>query len=180
MGKKIQYYKNKYSDYFLFCEDESTFLYDSISRKVWVLKGRKYRRLVTGSHQKVHAYGFLSEEGKRMFTLRKNLNAEEFLKVLSKFLYEFKRAILILDKATWHKKSKKVQKYLKKHRRELKIIWLPTGCPEMNPVEECWNQAKEEVNGGRIHESLEVMKKELRYFLKYTYFKQNMVEYLRP
>jgi len=50
----------------------------------------------------------------------------------------------------------------------------------MNPVEECWRQAKEEVNGGRIHKSLEVMKNELRIFLKYTNFKQDMVEYLRP
>ena len=115
-----------------------------------------------------------------MFSLRKNLNGEEFILVLSKFLQKFKRAILILDKAPWHKKSKKVQRYLKKHRRELKIIWFPTGCPEMNPVEECWRQAKKEVNGGRVHESLEVMKKELRYFLKYNNFKQDMVEYLRP
>ncbi len=145
-----------------------------------MLKGTKYRRLVTGSHQKVHAYGFLSENGKKMFTLRKDLNAKEFLKVLSKFLHKFKRAILILDKASWHKKSKKVQRYLKKHRRELKIIWFPTGCPEMNPVEECWRQAKDEVNGGRIHESFEVMKNELRHFLRYANFKQDVVEYLRP
>jgi len=115
-----------------------------------------------------------------MFTLRDKLNGEEVIKVLSKFLNKFHRAILIWDKATWHKKSKKVQKYLKKHRRELKIIWFPTGCPEMNPVEECWNQAKDEVNGGRIHKSLEVMKDKLRHFLKYTDFKQNMGRYLRP
>ena len=180
MGKKIWYYKDKYPNQPLFCEDESTFLYDSISRKVWVLKGNEYRRLVTGSHKKVHTYGFLSENGKKMFTLRNNLNAKEFLKVLSKFLHKFKRVTLILDKAPWHKKSKKVQKYLKKHRRELKIIWFPTGCPEMNPVEECWRQAKEDVNGGRVHKSFEVMEKELRYFLKYNDFKQDMVEYLRP
>lgn len=145
-----------------------------------MLKGREYRRLVTGSHKKVHAYGFLSENGKKMFTLRKNMNAEEFIKVLSKFLYKFKRAILILDKAPWHKKSNKVKKYLKEHRRELKIIWFPSGCPEMNPVEECWRQTKGEVNGGRIHESFERMVKELRYFMKYTEFKQNMGKYLRP
>ena len=50
----------------------------------------------------------------------------------------------------------------------------------MNPVEESWRQAKEEVNGGKIHKSFEVMKKELRYFLKYTDFKQDMGKYLRP
>lgn len=180
LEKKIRYYKNKYPDHFLFCQDESTFLYDSISRKVWVVKGTKYRRFVTGSHEKVHAFGFLSEKGKSMFTLREKLNGEEVIKVLSKFLNKFHRVILIWDKATWHKKSKKVQTYLNKHRREIKIIWFPTGCPEMNPVEECWRQAKEEVNGGRIHKNLEVMKKELGHFLKYTDFKQDAGKYLRP
>ena len=50
----------------------------------------------------------------------------------------------------------------------------------MNPVEESWRQSKEEVNGGRIHKNLEVMKKELGYFLKYADFRQNMGKYLRP
>ena len=115
-----------------------------------------------------------------MFSLRKNLNGEEFILVLSKFLNKFKRAILILDKATWHKKSKKVRKYLKKHRGELKIIWFPTGCPEMNPVEECWRQSKKEVNGGRIHKDFETMKKELKSFFRKTKFKQDMRKYLCP
>ena len=50
----------------------------------------------------------------------------------------------------------------------------------MNPVEECWRQAKEEVNGGRIHKSFEVMEKELRYFLRYAEFNQDVGKYLRP
>lgn len=143
-----------------------------------MLKGTKPRRLVTGSHEKGHAYGFMSESGKRMFLIRDELNGKEVIKVLSIFLWKFKRAILVLDKASWHKKSKKVEAYLKKNRRRLKIIWLPTGCPEMNPVEECWRQAKKEVNGGRIHKNLKTMKRELRKFLRYTNFTQDMRKYL--
>lgn len=113
-----------------------------------------------------------------MFLIRDELNGKEVIKVLSIFLWKFKRAILVLDKASWHKKSKKVEAYLKKNRRRLKIIWLPTGCPEMNPVEECWRQAKKEVNGGRIHKNLKTMKRELRKFLRYTNFTQDMRKYL--
>lgn len=145
-----------------------------------MLKGTKYRRYTTGSHQKVHAYGFLSKNGKKMFALRNKLNAKEFLNVLSIFLHKFKKVILLLDKAPWHKKSKKVQRYLKKHRRELKIVWFPTGCPEMNPIEECWRQAKGEVNGSRVHKSFEVMVKELKYFMRYNNFRQDVGKYLRP
>lgn len=155
-------------------------MYDSVSRKVWVLKGTKPRRFVTGSHMKVHAFGFISEKGKWMFHLRPELNATEFVKMLSAFLHKFHRVILVIDKAPWHKRSNRVREYLKKHRREIKVIWFPTGCPEMNPVEECWRQAKKEVNGGRVHKRFEAMKKELRHFLKYNEFKQDVVKYLSP
>ena len=107
------------------------------------------------------------------------MNAKSFLKSIYKLRKRFGRIILIIDRAPWHR-AKKVQRYLHKHRREIKIIWFPRGCPEMNPVEECWRQAKIEVNGGRVHESFEIMKKELMLFLKHKEFKQDMVKYLRP
>jgi transposase len=165
-------------DFKIVCEDESTFLYDSISRKVWVQKGVKPRRLVTGSHKKIHIFGFLSEDKKKMFVSDKKMNAETFLRSMYIARKRFSKMILICDRAPWHR-AKKVQKYFEKHRREIEIIWFPRGCPEMNPVEECWRQAKKEVNGGRVHESFEIMKKELRNFLRYNEFKQDMRKYLR-
>lgn len=115
-----------------------------------------------------------------MFMQSKNINSAEFMKALPQILYRFKKIILILDKAPWHYKSKRVQSYLRKNRDNIKVAWLPTGCPEMNPVEECWRQAKNKVNGGRIHKDFETMKKELRYFLKTNQFNQDMRKYLRP
>jgi len=170
--------KRKHPDFNLFCEDESTFLYDSTSRKVWVQKGIKPKRFVTGLHKRTHIFGFLSEDKKKVFISDNKMNAASFLKALYK-VKRFGKIILIIDRAPWHR-AKKVQKYINKHRKELKIIWFPRGCPEMNPVEECWRQAKREINGGRVHESFEVMKKELRHFLRYHEFKQDMVKYLRP
>ena len=171
--------KRKHPDFKLFCEDESTFLYDSVSSKVWVQKGIKPRRFVTGLHKRIHIFGFLSEDKKKMFMSSNKMNATSFLKAIYKMRKRFGKSILILDRAPWHR-AKKVQKYFSKHQRELKIIWFPKGCPEMNPVEECWRQSKREVNGGRIHESFEAMKKEIMRFLKYKEFKQDMVKYLRP
>ncbi len=155
-------------------------MYDSISRKVWVQKGSKPRRTVTGLHAKTHIFGFLSQDKKKMFMSSNKINAKQFLKAIYKIKSRFKKIVLILDSAPWHKKSKKVQAYFKKNRREIKIIWLPMGCPEMNPVEECWRQAKIEVNGGRVHENFEKMNEELKHFLKYHEFKQDMGRYLCP
>lgn len=142
-------------------------------------KGSKPRRIVTGLHKRTHIFGFLSSDKKKMFISSNKMNSKSFLKSLYKMRKRFGKVILIIDRAPWHT-AKKVQRYFRKHRREIKIIWFPKGCPEMNPVEECWRQAKREVNGGRVHESFEVMKKELKHFLRYNDFKQDMGRYLRP
>lgn len=177
--KKILYYKRRYPDYPLTCEDESTFIYDSVSRKVWAIKGRIPKRFVTGSHKKIHVFGFFSEKQGRLFKQNDKLNSDGVLKALYAAKYKFGKMILIVDRASWHR-SKKVRAYFEKNRREIKVIYLPVGCPEMNPVEECWRQAKKEVNGGKVHKSFDAMRKELRNFLKYKKFNQDAVKYLRP
>ncbi|MDP2947049.1 MAG: winged helix-turn-helix domain-containing protein [Nanoarchaeota archaeon] len=71
---------------------------------------------------------------------------------------------LLVPRPTFWQRAKKVNNFFEKYRREIKVIWFPRGCPEMNPVEEYWRQAKKEVNGGRVHDSFEIMKKELKNF----------------
>jgi transposase len=87
--------------------------------------------------------------------------------------------ILVEDKSTYHYKSKIIKKYYKDHKDEIKPVWFPTGCPDQNPVEECWRQAKQEINGGKIHNTFQDMCADLKKFLKQTQFKQDIVKYLR-
>ena len=108
------------------------------------------------------------------------INTDKMLFCLYKMRRKFKKFILVLDSAPWHKKSKKVRKYFSEHKASIKVIYFPKGCPDMNPVEECWRQSKKEVNGGRIHENFETMKKELKSFFRKTNFKQDVRKYLRP
>lgn len=131
-------------------------------------------------HDKCHAFGALSEAGRKLFRIKGEMNEKAFLEVFYVIKHKFKKLILVIDKASWHHKSEKVKNYLKKHKQDIKVVKFPTGCPEMNPVEECWRQAKREINGGRIHESFELMRKELRHFLRYSKFKQDMGKYLCP
>lgn len=144
------------------------------------MKGNKPKRLVTGLHTKIHVFGFLSENKKKMFLMHDKINTDKMLFCLYKMRRKFKKFILVLDSAPWHKKSKKVRKYFSEHKASIKVIYFPKGCPDMNPVEECWRQSKKEVNGGRIHENFETMKKELKSFFRKTNFKQDVRKYLRP
>ena len=88
------YFKKKYPEFKLLCEDESTFLYESISRKVWVQKGIKPRRFVTGLHKKLHIFGFLCEDKKKMFLSIEKMNAKSFLKTIYKIKKRFGEVIM--------------------------------------------------------------------------------------
>ena len=48
-------------------QDESIFVYDSIVRAVWALKGSKPRVLINGSHKKTFVFGSVSKDSRQMF-----------------------------------------------------------------------------------------------------------------
>lgn len=76
----------------------------------------------------------------------------EFLKALQT---QFGQQLhIILDNATYFT-SQKVQQFIDES--ALKVTYLPTGSPDMNPVEECWRQLKRRL-GNRFFESLDELR----------------------
>jgi len=144
-----------------------------------VQKGSKPRRIVTGLHKRTHIFGFLSEDKKKMFMSSDKMNAKSFLNALYKFRKRFTNIILIIDRAPWHR-AKRIKKYLDKYRREIKIIWFPKGCPEMNPVEECWRQTRNNVTANKAFSSCDELRKELRRHWSRQKFQHKSINYLLP
>lgn len=76
----------------------------------------------------------------------------QFLKALqTKFEEQFH---IILDNATYFT-SQKVQQFIEES--ALKVTYLPTESPDMNPVEECWRQVKRGL-GNRFFGSIEELR----------------------
>lgn len=84
--------------------------------------------------------------------------------------------ILYIDKAPWHRESR-VLEFLKSNKDTIRIIWFPSGFPEANPMEECWNQGKDEV-GSHFHDTYLLFAKELSKYYRIKRFKLNMSKYL--
>jgi len=69
------------------------------------------------------------------------------LYVLSHFFlktYTCKRGrplILLVDHATFHG-SKQVRDFVRAHRSQLRVFFLPKRAPEFNPDEQVWNEIK--------------------------------------
>ena len=61
---------------------------------------------------------------------------------------------IVLDNATYFK-SNRVTEFVKES--AIKLTYLPTGSPDMNPVEECWRQFKRKL-GNRYFDSIEELR----------------------
>lgn len=83
-----------------------------------------------------------------------------------------------MDKATYHKKEKRVKKFLAKHKDCIKVRWFPSGFPEANPVEECWHQGKGEVLGSKFFDSFEEFEKAITNYYRTKRFNLNLYKYL--
>ena len=159
------------------CMDESIFLYDSVSRYVWAKREIKPVVLTTGSHRRTCVFGALSLNGRQLFRQYGMVNGKNFTAYMGALRRKFGSLLLFLDRAPHHRSSY-VRGWLRKNRNHVKLRWLPTARPELNPVEECWRQSKDTVQANRIHPTFEIMKKEITKTLRTKRFKLNIVKYL--
>ena len=166
-------------DWVIIVEDESFFTYESKIRAIWALKGSKPIMLTTGSKKKICMFGAIAQDGTQLFRSYGNTaNSDEFLKYLKELVKKFPRMILYMDKATYHKKEARVKRFLKINKYSIKVKWFPSGFPEANPMEECWNQGKEDVLGSMFYNSFNDFKKAVTQYYRTKRFKLDLYKYL--
>lgn len=153
-------------------------MYDSLSRSVWAVKGSTPIRLTTGSHSRTVVFGSLAEDGTQLFRQYDNADSDHFLDYLEALRHKYPKMILFLDKATYHKKEARIKSYFRHHRDTIKVRWFPSGFPEANPVEECWNQGKDSVLGSTFYESFAELKKAITIYYRTRRFKLDLYKYL--
>jgi len=160
------------------CEDESIFIYDSLSRYIWAPQGTKPIILTTGSHRRTCLFGALSLEGRQLFRQYPNVNGENFLKYLKKLKKKFSPMLLFLDRSLPHHKDQAVSRWLRENRQHVRVRWFPTARPELNPIEECWNILKDELQANRLYPTFEEMKRAIKERTRTKRFNLNLINYL--
>jgi transposase len=159
------------------CEDESIFVYDSIIRTVWAIKGSKPRVLVTGSHKKTCIFGALSIDGYQMFRQYLTINSDNFLKFLRCAKRKFNKFVFFYDGAPWHK-TEKIKKFFEENKDCIIPVLFPRCSPEFNPLEECWRQGKDDILGSRFPSSFDVFLKRVSKYYRTKRFNLDVVKYL--
>ena len=68
--------------------------------------------------------------------------------------------ILLVDHATFHG-SKQVRDFVRAHRSQLRVFFLPKRAPEFNPDEQVWNEIKNNRIGKQAVKNKEDLKERL-------------------
>ena len=166
------------------CMDESVFIYDSVARKVWAKKGSKPRIVTTGSHKKIFEFGSVAMDRSTLFrsTLFRSydrMDSKIFISYLNTLKREYGKFVLFYDGAPWHT-SGDVEKFLERNRKAIMPVRFPRCSPELNPAEECWNQAKGDLLGSTVPESFGRMKEVVSQYFRRKKFNLDIINYLCP
>lgn len=133
--------------------DETTLREFPPLRACWGRKGQPVDIEITGHNAKRVLFGAFNYRTGHRITLARERNGNQDFQA---FLDELRRRYpgrplyLILDKATSHRYSQDHAKTL-----DIKLLWLPTACPRMNPIEDLWRELKRQVAANRCYTDLE-------------------------
>lgn len=140
--------------------DESSFHLLPVLRKMWMKVGKQFRVLTPKRWNQYFAvFGALDViTGKFIWKIFERKNGEKFIAFLNELLsiYPEKVIYVILDKASYHR-SAPVNEWVETHSR-VQLIFLPTGNPQLNPVEKIWWWLKGKVAANRTWDKLTVLR----------------------
>ncbi|MCP4009772.1 MAG: IS630 family transposase [Proteobacteria bacterium] len=118
----------------------------------WFLRESRPAIAATSGRKRVNIHGVLNlEDGLFRFVEAEKINAETTRQLLQKLevAYPSKRIIhVFLDNARYHH-AKVLQPWLKAPKRRIKLHFLPTYAPHLNPIERLWGVMHRNVTHNR-------------------------------
>jgi transposase len=151
--------------------DEMSLYFQATTTRVWSAVGQTPQVWVSPQREHIHYYGAINlRTGHEMALPLPELSSET-----SAHFFEHviaccggRHLLLLLDRATWHK-GDAVRMLLARH-PEVEVIWFPPGCPELNPQEHVWSQARAAVSHNHAFYTFDALKKAFLNYLSDTLF----------
>jgi len=143
-------------------EDESGVGLQTHSGKTWGEKGKTPVVPATGKRGGYNMLSIVTPTGTLRFTIVEGkINSDVWIKFLKRVLSTRTRPlILLVDNASFHN-SKKVRDFVRSNRKMIRIFFLPSYSPEMNPDEQVWNEVKSKKIGRKYIKTKVELKKKL-------------------
>ena len=127
----------------IYFQDESGIRSDFHSGRTWAVKGQTPVIEATGARFGLNMVGAISTRGQfRFMVVKGSVNSEKICDFLEKLMHNAEKPVyLIWDGHPTHR-SKKVKEYIASFDGKLKVFILPSYSPELNPIEQAWNNVK--------------------------------------
>lgn len=129
--------------------DESGIRSDFHAGTTWALKGKTPIVRTTGARFGLNMIAAISTQGQlRFMVVKRTVIAEVLCEFLKRLMHNFNAPVfLIWDGHPTHR-AVKVRKCIESFNGKLKVFFLPSYSPELNPTEQVWNNVKSK-NAGR-------------------------------
>ena len=161
--------------------DEMSFYFQATLTRVWAPVGQTPIVHVTPQRDQTFFYGALElRSGREIAVTASEQNSEmtiNFLCFLS-LCFPTQPILLLLDRAPWHT-SAEIQEFLNENER---ISWLyyPPACPELNPQEHVWSQARDAVSHNHDYRYFQPLIDDFEQYLNEMPFDTNFMQKYVP
>jgi len=151
----------------IYFADEAGVRSDYHSGTTWGIRGQTPVVSATGARFGLNVISVVNRQGKlRFMVFNGRLNGDLFIQFLRRLLYGAIHPIfLIVDGHPVHR-SAAVRKFVASTEGKLRLFYLPTYSPELNPDEQVWNHLKNHTIGKQCLTSLEQMTKAVHAHLR--------------
>ena len=111
-----------------------------------------------GIKQKRHVFGGYNwAKDTITWTMAETKNSSHFIRFLEHLLvekYPIGRVVLVMDNASYHKSAPALAALsLFEHR--VMVIWLPTYCSDLNPIERFWRHLKDLACANKLQKGID-------------------------
>jgi len=138
--------------------DESIFALIPYLTRGWFVVGSKpTKKIINKPHQKFCVFGAMFK-GKIVTKITNRINSKKFLAFVKRLRKHNKKLCLVIDNARWHL-TKKVLAFVTDF--GIKLLRLLAYSPELNPIEQYWQNVKKWL-GTRVWSSTKELEKQLR------------------
>ena len=160
----------------LYMQEEIMLLQDHVPKRgPWSPGGQKVFQIYFGDHQTDDLrcnIGFAP-----VLSTGKKIDGSTFLKFVKKLLGRSYKTAVVMDAASQHR-TKDLKEFVKENSRRLRIMYIPTGCPELGAIEECWHQLKIQPFMYEHHEHVSGRARAAMKYLRTAAFSQNIEQCL--
>jgi transposase len=115
--------------------------------QMWGPVGQQPEIPSPGKNEKRVVYGGVDyKTGKIIYTVAKTKSGRNFLVFLFALItaYAGRKIRLVCDNGRFHH-TKAVRQWLRAHRDQIEVFWLPPYCPSLNLIERLWGHLKRTV-----------------------------------